>query len=84
MLICILLMIILAIVNAFDRYNGSDSAIFGESMELIPVFAYYLVNVFAFIFIILLLANAYNSVIAAVALGILSLIPYAQPSFAAS
>ncbi len=75
MLICILLMIILAIVNVYDRYNGSETPIFGESMELIPVYVYYIVNICAFVFTVLLAANAYNSTIGGILFGLLCLIP---------
>ncbi len=74
-LVCILLMILLAIVGAFDRYNGSETSIFGEALEMIPIYVYYLVNIVGFIFLVLMAANAYNSVVAAIVLGILCLIP---------
>jgi uncharacterized membrane protein len=75
MLVCVLLMILLAIVGAFDRYNGSDTSMFGESLELFPVIVYYLVNIFALIFVFLLIANVYNSVLIAVLLAILCVVP---------
>lgn len=68
-------MIILAIVNVYDRYNGSETPIFGESMELIPVYVYYIVNICAFVFTVLLAANAYNSTIGGILFGLLCLIP---------
>ena len=74
-LVCILLMILLAIVGALDRYNGSETSIFGEALEMIPIYVYYLVNIVGFIFLVLMAANAYNSVVAAIVLGILCLIP---------
>jgi uncharacterized membrane protein len=75
LLVCVLLMVLLSIVSAFDKYNGSETSIFGEAMEMIPVYVYYLVNIVGFIFLILMAANAYNSVIMAVVLGLLCFIP---------
>jgi len=75
MLVCILLMILLTIVGAYDRYNGTGTSMFGESLELLPVYTYYLINIFAFIFIFLLVANVYDSVLIAVLLAILSIVP---------
>ena len=75
MLVCILLMILLAIVSAFDRFSGSETSLFGEAMELIPVYVYYAVNICAFIFLVLLAANSYNTTLGGILFGLLCLIP---------
>ncbi len=44
-------------------------------MALFPTYVYYLVNICAFVFVVLLAANAYNSVIGGIFFGLLCLIP---------
>jgi|AP45_3_1055517.scaffolds.fasta_scaffold107579_2 hypothetical protein len=74
MLICIVLLILFAIAGAYDRAAGDDS-IFNHELYDIPAIGYGVVNFAAFIFVILLAANVYNSTIVGVINGLLCLIP---------
>jgi hypothetical protein len=74
LLLCIGLMIIFALMGAYDRYAG-DASIFNHELFDIPSSFYYLTNFAAFIFIILLAANVYNSTLLGIINGLLCLIP---------
>ena len=72
--LCIGLMIIFVLMGAYDLYAG-DASIFNHDLYDIPSTLYYITNFAAFIFIILLAANVYNSTILGVINGLLCLIP---------
>ena len=74
MLICIVLLILFALMGAYDRAAG-DGSIFNHELYDIPAIGYGVVNFAAFIFVILLASNVYNSTIVGVINGLLCLIP---------
>ena len=74
LLVCIALLILVAIVAIYDRRIGVDSLVHHELYD-IPAIGYYIVNAAAFIFIILLASNVYNSTLLGVINGLLCLIP---------
>ena len=74
LLICIALLILFALFGVYDRYAGVDS-FFNHELYDIPTIGYYIINFAAFIFVILLAANVYNSTLVGIINGLLCLIP---------
>jgi len=74
LLLCIALLIIFALMGAYDRYAG-DTSIFNNELYDIPTTLYSITNFAAFIFVILLAANVYNSTLIGIINGLLCLIP---------
>jgi hypothetical protein len=75
MLICIGLMVMLAIVGAFIQLAVSQGGDPDSSPTMWHVYVYYIINFFAFYYAVLLAANAYNSVILGIVIGLFCLIP---------
>ena len=74
LLLCIGLLLVFALMSAYDRSAGENS-IFNHELYDIPAILYGITNFAAVIFVILLAANAYNSVIGGILFGLLCLIP---------
>ena len=74
-LMCIVLLILFAIMSAYDRVAG-DSSFLYHDLYNIPAICYAVVNVVAFVFVILLAANVYNTTLGGTLFGLLCLIPF--------
>ena len=75
MLICLGLMVMLAIIGSFIQFSASQPHEPLQSPTMWHVYVYYIVNFFAFYYAVLLAANAYNSVILGIVIGLFCLIP---------
>ena len=73
LLVCIALLILFAIMGAYDRI-ADEGSIFNHELYDIPAIGYGVINLAAFIFVILLAVNVYNST-DAIILSLLCLIP---------